>query len=626
MSAKNVLLESKLKKAQALAQNGRLDEAAALLDEIRARWRLEPELWMLLGSVNGLRGRHDKAEAALRTAVRLRPNHDQFRYNLGIALRSLGKTEEALEQFRAAFRLNPRHASANDCIVHILLALQRPEEAVAEAEAARGLDGNRGERLSNLSAAYMLLGRLEEAVEAGQKATACRPRPAVAHANLGSALGAQGKHDEALACYREALAANRRDANCHSNLLLTLNYLDNISSETLLKEHRDWEARQATGIRPRTTQRSSCSDRLLRVGYVSADFRTHSVAYFIEPLLQSYDRGRFEVYCYANMPGGDTTTERLKSYPVTWRVIYGVADERVADMIEADGIDLLVDLGGHTAHNRLQVFAHKPAPVQLSYLGYPNTTGLSSIDYRLTDALADPEGEERWYTEKLLRLANCFLCYRPPEHAPPVRDETPAVQNGHVTFGSFNNAAKISPSTIRLWAQVLVAVPESRLLLKNPSFSDAATRARFAGLFADAGVPAERLELLGLVRDPAGHLALYDRVDIALDTVPYNGTTTTCEALWMGVPVLTLAGTRHVGRVGVSLLNAAGLREYVAATAEAFVANAAALASDLDALSALRRRLRAQLQASPLCDEAGFVRSVETTYLKMLHWDDSPSA
>ena len=618
MAAKNVLLQSKLKKAQDLAQNSRLDEAAALLEELCARWRLEPELWMLRGSVNGLRGRHDDAAAALRTAVELRPNHDQYRYNLGIALRALGRAEEALEQFRAAFRLNPRHALANDCIVHALLALQRPEEAVAEAAAAQGLGEGRGERLSNLSAAYMLLGRLEDAVEAGRKALGCRPRPALAHANLGAALSAQGRHAEALSCYREALGSNPRDTNCHSNLLLTLNYLDDLSPERLLEEHRGWETLQAAGLRRRTPARSGASDRRLRVGYISADFRTHSVAYFIEPLLQGHDRSRVEVYCYANLPGGDATTERLKSYPVTWRTIYGVPDERVVEMIEADGIDLLVDLGGHTAHNRLRVFAHKPAPVQLSYLGYPNTTGLSAIDYRLTDALADPEGEEGWHTEKLLRLPGCFLCYRPPEHAPPVRAETPAVQNGHVTFGSFNNVAKISASTIRLWADVLQAVPGSRLLLKNPSFSDAATRSRYTGLFAEAGIGAERLELLGLVRDPAGHLALYDRVDIALDTVPYNGTTTTCEALWMGVPVLTLAGARHVGRVGVSLLNAAGLPEYVAPSPEVFVAKAAALAANLDALSALRQGLREGLRASTLCDETGFVRAVEAAYLEML--------
>jgi predicted O-linked N-acetylglucosamine transferase (SPINDLY family) len=357
-------------------------------------------------------------------------------------------------------------------------------------------------------------------------------------------------------------------------------------------------------------------DRRLRIGYVSPDFRAHSVASFLEPVLARHDTDNFDVVCYAQVAHPDRTTERLRQLAGHWRDTCAQSDEQVANMIRQDRIDILVDLAGHTRNNRLTVFTHRPAPIQLTYLGYPNTTGLPQIDYRLTDALADPPEADALHTERLVRLPRGFLCYSAPQDAPAV-SPLPATAVGHITFGSLNNLAKVNEQVVELWARVLHAVPGAQLLLKGKALCDQATAGRFVEMFARHRIPADRLRLASWAATRAQHLTTYAQVDIALDPFPYNGTTTTCEALWMGVPVVALAGDRHAARVGVSILTHVGLREFIATTPDDYVRTAAGLAADRARLVALRASLRRRMADSPLCDGAAFTRDIEATYRAM---------
>jgi FkbM family methyltransferase len=356
-------------------------------------------------------------------------------------------------------------------------------------------------------------------------------------------------------------------------------------------------------------------ERRLRVGYVSPDFRLHSVAFFIEPLIEGHDRERFEVYCYSDVANPDYVTERINAVSDHWRDISSSSNEVLAERIREDRIDLLVDLAGHFAANRLPVFAQKPAPVQFTYLGYPATTALPEVDYRLTDGIADPPGSaDRDYSETVVRLANGFLCYRPPRNAPAAGRRSDL--GNALTFGSFNELPKISPEVIQCWCRILERVPGSKLLLKASALVDRATCTRVEGRFEAAGLSLDRIELLGRTATLEDHLALYARVDVALDTFPYNGTTTTCEALYMGVPVVTLSGKAHAGRVGASVLSALQLHELVALSQDDYVNKAVALAKDEERRRIYRETARDRMLTSPLCDPPSLVREVERNYLE----------
>jgi predicted O-linked N-acetylglucosamine transferase (SPINDLY family) len=335
------------------------------------------------------------------------------------------------------------------------------------------------------------------------------------------------------------------------------------------------------------------------------------VAYFFEPLLEAHDRATFEVFCYAAASFADDTTRRLQAMAPHWQFVAGIKDADLQRQVRADGIDILVELAGHTANTRIDAFAPKPAPVTLAWLGYPTTSGLPTIDYRITDGVADPPGEaDRLHTETLVRLPNGFLCYRPPAEAPEVAP--PAYrEQGHITFGSFNAMSKVNGAVVAAWARILTAVPGSRLLLKGIILADEGVRQHFLDQFAQGGASADRIELLPRTASMAEHLAGYGRINIGLDPFPYNGTTTTCEALWMGVPVVTLRGDRHSARVGASLLSRLGLEELVAGSPEDYVGRAIDLAGNPDQLEALRVGMRARMRASPLRDEPGFARQFE---------------
>jgi predicted O-linked N-acetylglucosamine transferase (SPINDLY family) len=340
------------------------------------------------------------------------------------------------------------------------------------------------------------------------------------------------------------------------------------------------------------------------------------VAYFIEPILAHHDPDRFEIYCYAQVGRGDVMTERLQALAGHWRRTLGMSDAELAAQVRADGIDILVDLAGHTANSRLTAFTSRPAPVQIGYLGYPNTICSPAIAYRLTDAWADPPGQEQFHCEELIRLPRGFLCYAPSPDAPAVTPP-PSLTNGHITFGSFNNLAKINTGVVALWARLLQAEPTARLVIKNGSLRDPATRERYHALFQQHGIARARVDLAAWTPAMRDHLAAHAGIDIGLDTFPYNGTTTTCEALWMGVPVVALAGDRHASRVGVSLLTRLGLTELIAETLEHYIRVAQYLSANPARLSELRHGLRARIQASTLCDGAAFTRELEDTYREL---------
>lgn len=612
------LLRSKIRHGKELIAAKRFEEARVVYQQICAKARTDVDSWFTLGAINGMLRRHDEAAECCSKAVALNPRHHAAWYNLGIALRDMGQPEKSVVALRKTLQINPQHEGAATSLGHILASLHRYDEA---EEVFRGMLRYRpdnAEFYAVYGSAMQTMGRFEAAINAYRKALDMRHTEAGGiHENMAAALCLQGKYQESLEHFEAALKLDPQSARFYSSLLLTLHYLVDCDNDTLLERHRNWPG---NALHPCVDMRMiPCAtprpDRL-RIGYVSSDFRKHSVAYFVEPLLRQHDASRFEITCYFSHEDADATTRRLKGLAHRWRDVADVEDDQLLRMIADDAIDILVDMNGHTSGNRLTVFARRAAPVQVSFIGYPDTTGVTEMDYRLSDAIADPPGAERLCTERLVRLPGCFLCYRPPEAAPDVA-RPPCEKNAFVTFGSFNNLAKINPDVIAAWARLLREIPDSRLIIKNPSLTDKATRERFQALFAAEGIANERLGLFGYIEDDSGHLGAYGRMDIALDTFPYNGTTTTCEALWMGVPVVSLRGGRHSARVGASLLAAAGCSEWVAETEDQYVQVARALAQDQGRLAELRSRLRERVRDSHLCAATDYTRAVERAYDEM---------
>jgi protein O-GlcNAc transferase len=597
---------------------GRLPEAESCYRQTLAAQPDHADALHLMGIIAQQMGRHDVAVDLIRRAITRNGNNPAFFCNLGDALRDLGNLADAVAACGHAIRMKPDFAEAHSNLGLALKGQGRLDEAIAAFREAIRINPALAEAHFNLGNALRDVGRLDEAVAACRQATRVDPGSAKAHCNLGTALSDQGRFDEAAVAYREAIRLKPDFAWASSGFAFCMNYAEHVSPAALFAVHRGWNERHGRPAPQASVYPNERSvGRRLRIGYVSPDFRSHSVAHFLEPLLASHATDRIEVFCYAEVSWPDASTERFKRRADAWVTTVGMSDEALAERIRSDAIDILVDLAGHTAKNRLPVFARKPAPVQVTWLGYPNTTGLRAMDYRLVDAVTDPEGEaDAFASEALVRLPGGFLCYGLRDEA-PASATPPCLSNGFVTFGSFNNPAKLSAATLDAWAQVLTRLPTARMILKGKPFTDAATRTLYLGRLAKRGVAADRVELVAWLPDDKAHLALYDRVDIALDPFPYNGTTTTCEALWMGVPVVTLRGDRHAGRVSASLLTQVGVTELITGSVEAYVTTAVALAADPARLTDLRRSLRPRMAASSLCDAAGFARKVEEAYRTM---------
>jgi len=577
-----------------------------------------------LGAAHEALGQTENAEAAYRDALGLRPDYAEAACNLGRMLLRLGRPGESAAASRRALEIRPDLCDAR---INLAVAQQRQgQDAAAEATIRTALASADGDATLHrfLGVLRRRQGDLSGAEAALRRAMALDPLLAQAHGGLAAVLLDQGELDAAETCFRRALELCPGDAHIHSNLLLCLNYRET-DAEALLAAHSAWAERHAVKTPPLPPAKPNPAPRRLRLGYLSGDFRRHSVAYFLEPLLAHHDRTRFDIFCYATNEDPDEVTDRLRSQAGHWRWVSGLDDAQLANRIRDDEIDILIELSGHTAGNRLAALAYRPALVQVSWCGYPNTTGMTALDYRIVDAVTDPPGAQAWASETLVRLPGGFLCYRPPDDA-PAQTPPPAQAKGYVTFGSFNYLRKVTPEVVALWAALLHRVPRARLLLKARSLADLNTAQRLHAMFAGHGIDAGRLTLRGPVAGFAAHLAAYADLDIALDPFPYNGTTTTCEALWMGVPVVTLAGNRHAGRVGASLLTRIAFDDCIAADEAEYLDIARRLAADIPTLAERRAGLRQRMTASSLCDAPAFTREMESAFEKMWCCAVSPGA
>jgi protein O-GlcNAc transferase len=570
------------------------------------------------GAAAHAKGSYRAAHDAYAQAIMLQPDRTEAFRGAAAAARAAAKTAASAGQRELAAehnRLAARHMLALGLLLKARVGLKEAHEAFLE-----GLKSDPDNALlwARLAQGLREGGHATRAEAAARRALAVDAGLADAHLELSAVLIDLGRFAEAAQAAQQGLALPALDPAVRWSLqtgpLLSLHYRSDLGAAEIFAAHRDWGrramAQSASPSSPASAGRDD-AERRLRIGYVSADFRTHSVSFFVEPLLAHHDRDRVESFCYAQVTAPDATTERLKAASHHWRPIADLDDAALRGCIHQDAIDILIDLSGHTAGNRLSALAAKPAPITVTWLGYPGTTGLPGIDYRITDAIADPPGmTEHLYTETLVRLPHGFLCYHPPAEAPPVAP-LPAAARQHVTFGSFNTLSKMTPEVVAAWAQILLAVPDARLLLKSRLLRDQGIRDRLATRFGQRGIGGDRLEFRGPVSSLADHLAAYGDVDIALDPFPYNGTTTTCEALWMGVPVLTLAGDRHAARVGASVLSQLGLAQFIATDVAAYADMAARLAGDSAVLGRLRASLRDRVRLSPLRDEKGFAGDFE---------------
>jgi len=601
-----------------LQDQGKLIDAAANYQKALQFRPDFPEVHLSLGTAFYQLGKLSDAEACFNRAIALRPGFAEAYLCLADNHCKLGKFQNAIDAYRGALSLIPDHAAVHNNLGMLLRNQNRHDEAIAHLNRAISINPAYAEAYNNLGLVLRERNRHKEAERALRQAISLNPQLANAHVSLGAVLQDGGQLDEAIECFRNALAVQPRHAVALTNLLLALNYSSRYSAEEIFREHLKFAEIHSAAIAAASTSFANERDpeRRIRVGYVSADFRAHSVAYFFEPLLVNHDTARFEIFCYSNHPIEDQVTRRLKAHGGQWRNIAALPDEEAAGLIRQDGIDVLVDLAGHTGGNRLSLFARKPAPVQVTWLGYPNTTGLPTMDYRITDVYAEPEGlTDHLYTEKLYRLPEVFCGYLPKEGSPEPAGDAPAFHNGYVTFGSFNNFNKVSPPVVELWAKILNTLPAAKLLLEAPGLGAPECRQTGVERCKKFGIGERRLELLE--RSPSNQYWLYHRADICLDPFPCNGGTTSCDALWMGTPLVTLAGKTFVSRMGVSLLSNVGLSELIAQTPEEYLAIATKLATDLDYLREIRHGLRERVAKSPLLDMPGFTRRMEAAYREM---------
>jgi predicted O-linked N-acetylglucosamine transferase (SPINDLY family) len=545
---------------------------------------------------------------AQQRAAALDPHDPEVQRNLGAILLRAGRPADAMHAFNAALTHDP--TDLESCMHFGKCLVDLGDHGLARGLYEKWLAGNADNPkvMRALANALTMLGESDAGIDWAERSLALEANPITAM-QLGNSLLQARRIPEGLARCREGVEQSGRDIALYPVLLMGLNYLHE-DPQPLFDAHAEIAVRLASYLVDRASPRVRQPGDKLRVGYVSGDFVRHSVPFFMEPLLEHHDTSAFEVTLYHNNPRSDSVTERLKSFGHRWVECAHLSDEVLDRRIRADGIDVLIDLTGQTANSRMMVFARGPAPVQVGYLGYPTVSGVPAIDWRITDATIDPGDMPAFASDRPLALPRSMFCYRPG--AAPALSAPPVARKGHITFGSFNNIAKVTDHTLALWAAAMRAVPGSRLLLKSASMAQASNRADIETVMAAHGIAAERLTLQARQAADSDHLALYNAVDIALDTYPYNGATTTCEALWMGVPVVTLRGRTHTSRMGASILGAIGRTDWVTDSDVDFARVAAALAADAIGLAQWRERSRDHIAASSLCDGSGFARTFES--------------
>jgi protein O-GlcNAc transferase len=611
-------IDTTTKKAMLLYTSGYIDQAIALFTDLLSLFPANDDVRIRLARLHVIAGHVDEVLFLLQGITEQSSFFSAALMMKGVILSDRRELAEGAECFSRVLKLNDRNVDAHNNLALCLMDLAKPEEAQEHFAAAIELAPDNAEIYNNFGNLLVRYWKLAEAAFLYRKAIEINQDFSGAYCNLGRIANFEGRSDDAIAIYTKVLDMQPEFITAADNMLFIFSNSDRFTPEQVSNEHI-----RLSHIYPVSTEKrpelNYHKNRKIRVGYVSPDFKSHSVGFFIEPVLKSHRKDNFEIFCYAQVPTPDETTSRMQNFGWTWRSTIGLPDRYVADQIRADAIDILVDLAGHSSDNRLGVFALQPAPIQVTWIGYPNTTGLKQIDYRLTDEHADPTGTtEHLYSEKLMRLPRSFLCYSPPPTAP----EIAALPGEPVIFCCFNHNPKISDTILRLWAKILHAVPGSKISLKSGPLGDSGVRTRLTERFASLKIDQSRLILNGFTINREDHLQRYGDCHIALDTYPYNGTTTTCEALWMGVPVITLAGVSHASRVGMSILKNIGLQELVAESSDAYITCAVELARNTERIRRYRHTLRSRMQSSVLMDTSGFISDLEEAFMSML-WEQS---
>ena len=575
-----------IKTAIELHKSGQLQQAKAHYRSILNTEPDHPDALHLYGLVCHQLGDHETAVSYIRKAVERVPTQAVLRNNLGDALHRSGQIEEAIQQLHTALELRPGYAGAHQNLGSIYLQTGRHDQAFTHCKLATELNESSPEVWFNLGLCYLDQVLLENSAEAFRMALKLRPD------------------------YPAAV----------TSLLYVLNLLPGSNPLAVAEETRRVAAgafneAPVTPLQHTSTGREARQP--IRIGYVSGDFRRHAVNYFFEPVIEHHDKSAFEVYCYSDVTRPDDATRRLQASATHWRDMVGSSDAVLISQVKADRIDILIDLAGYTEHNRLSAFARQPAPVQLSWLGFPNTSGLQAMNYRLVDDITSPPDKPDYGTETLVRLPAGFACFRPPAHAPEVA-QAPCIKNGYVTLGSLHKLEKLNPQVIKLWAQVLRENPGTRLLLVRDQL-DEWHQNRLQNLFSQHNIQPDRLQMIQLDEHSPGFFDLFAEMDILLDAFPWSGHTLACCALWMGVPVVSLSGNTHAGRMVASVLNALGLNEWIAADQHAYIEILTTLCKDQAQLLRCRSELRERFSCSPLRDEITFTRQLESEYRRILN-------
>jgi len=555
-----------------------------------------------------------KAVNCFEKAITINNQNLLYFFNLGIVYKDMGNFEKGLEMQRSALALSSNNIPCLNEVGLLYINLKQLSKAEAALIRAHTLDPQDVATCINLSRVYILKNQIRDAIDFANKAITIDPHRPEALSNIATALLIGNFHEKGIDYLRLSLSNNPSNPSyTHQSLLMNMLYPDSYSPEDIFEEHKTWAN---THLIQRATadvhsKKGIYKDKTLKIGLVSSDLKDHSIAYFLSPLLENINQSQFNIYCYSAVKTPDKITEQFKSLSTQWRDISADSDENVAEKIIQDEIDILIDLSGHTLGSSLNIFSHKPAPIQMTYLGYPFSTGLTNIDYRITDNFADPEGHtEHLHTERLARLSPSFLCFQPGPEV-PICNKLPVEKNGYITFGSFNNYSKLSISTIKSWAEILKAVPNSKIFLKNTNFIPDLLRDNILSTFEESGVYHDRVILHHSTASKDNHLELYNNIDICLDPYPYNGTTTTFEAIFMGVPVVCLKGNAHYSRVGHSILSNLNLEGLIAESSAQYTSIATNLANDVDSLKAYRHSLRNNLLSSSLTDAKQFTKSFE---------------
>lgn len=609
-----------LEQGKELRAMGRLTAAVTLLEEHLRLFASVPEIHALLGQIYEQMGNHADAICHLENAVALAPHLLDALFTLGVAHQMSGNHLCAIDLFNQVIEAAPTLPHTYRYRGLALQELGREAEAKVSFEQALALNPEYPEAMGSLAHLLMKHSHFGAAETLLLRALELKPAMNDVQNSLARLYQLEGKSEEASAMFEGVFRAEPDNRLALSNYLYSLCYLDSVPPEETAAKHISLCERYFPVVdNPKSFQKRHhfSEERRLRIGYLSNDFCLHSVSFFLEPVLINHDRSRFEIFCYSNRTAADETTLRIRSLDLKWRDISNRPAVDAVQLIQGDKIDILVDLAGHTARNRMDICALKPAPVLATWIGYPHSTGMQQFNYYISDSICDPSSmTDRFFCEKVWRLPRVFSCYLPPMEFPQV-SPPPYKRNGYITFGSFNNIAKVSETTIKLWSDVMKWSPDACFFVKSASLGGNSAQKRLIERFASHGVSENRLILKAHTPTPLEHLKLYAEVDIALDTFPYHGTTTTCEALWMGVPVVTCAGKSHLSRVGASFLKNVGCEELVAETLDEFVTISSGLASDRNRIDEYRESLRAAMATSSLMDGAGVTREVEDAYRTM---------